>query len=198
MIFHIHGVCSFSWIFDNFPVNSKKMGVQAPENCELKNSFYNFTFISLVLFLYVLPIYNIAMVICLNHQQNIIKVRGVLVLLKFWQFSSELTKTWSSGATECGVWIGNCNVKEWKSTEHKLHNIWRSLKFQQNEHTPGWTWVFDCEMKKNYWAQTHSLKFCKKFRKTSKPQVWTLWSIHTCYLLDVNYSLNLNNGFVLH
>ena len=25
----------------------------------------------------------------------------------------------------------------WKSTEHKLHNIWRSLKFQQNEHTPG-------------------------------------------------------------
>ena len=63
--------------------------------------------------------------------------RGVLVFLKFAQFSSELTKTWSSGATECGVWIGNCNVKVWKSTEHKLHNIWRSVKFQQNEHTPG-------------------------------------------------------------
>ena len=61
---------------------------------------------------------------------------GVLVFLKFAQFSSELTKTWSSSATECGVWIGNCNVKVWKSTEHKLHNIWRSLKFQQNEHTP--------------------------------------------------------------
>ena len=29
--------------------------------------------------------------------------RGVLVFLKFGQFSSELTKTWSSGATECGV-----------------------------------------------------------------------------------------------
>ena len=61
---------------------------------------------------------------------------GVLVFLKFWQFWSELTKTWSSGTTECGVWIGNCNVKVWKSTEHKLHNIWRSVKFQQNEHTP--------------------------------------------------------------
>ena len=68
---------------------------------------------------------------------EITKFRGVLVLPKFWQFSSELTKTWSSGATECGVWIGNCNVKVWKSTEHKLHNIWRSVQFQQNEHTPG-------------------------------------------------------------
>ena len=57
---------------------------------------------------------------------------GVLVLLKFWQFTSKLTKTWSSGATECRVWIGNCNVKVWKSTEHKLHKIWRSLKFCTN------------------------------------------------------------------
>ena len=56
---------------------------------------------------------------------------------RFAEILSELTKTWSSGATECGVWIGNCNVKVWKSTEHKLHNIWRSVKFQQNEHTPG-------------------------------------------------------------
>ena len=45
-------------------------------------------------------------------------------------------KNLSSGATECRVWIGNCNVKVWKSTEHKLHNIWRSVKFRQNEHTP--------------------------------------------------------------
>ena len=58
--------------------------------------------------------------------------RGVLVFLKFGQFSSELTKTWSSGATECDVWIGKCNVKVWKSTEHKLHKIWRSLKFCVN------------------------------------------------------------------
>ena len=56
---------------------------------------------------------------------------GVLVLLKFeWTH-----KNLESGATECGVWIGNCNVKVWKSNEHKLHNIWRSVKFQQNEHT---------------------------------------------------------------
>ena len=58
--------------------------------------------------------------------------RGALILLKFWQFSSELTKTWSSGATECRVWIGNCNVKVWKSTVHKFHKIWRSLKFCTN------------------------------------------------------------------
>ena len=35
-----------------------------------ENYFCNFTFISLVLFLYALPIYNIVMVICLNQQQN--------------------------------------------------------------------------------------------------------------------------------
>ena len=56
---------------------------------------------------------------------------------RFAEILSELTKTWSSGTTECGVWIGNCNVKVWKFTEHKLHNIWPSVKFQQNEHTPG-------------------------------------------------------------
>ena len=37
----------------------------------------------------------------------------------------ELTKT------EFGVWIGNYNVKLWKSTEHKLLNIWRSVKFYE-------------------------------------------------------------------
>ena len=31
------------------------------------------------------------------------KSRGVLVFLKFGQFSSKLTKTWSSGATKCGA-----------------------------------------------------------------------------------------------
>ena len=54
---------------------------------------------------------------------------GVFIFLQFAQFSNQLTKTWSLGATECGVWIGNCNVKVWKSTEHKLHNIWHSVKF---------------------------------------------------------------------
>ena len=43
---------------------------------------------------------------------------GVLVFLKFWQFWSELTKTWNSGATECGVWIGNCYVKVWKTPQY--------------------------------------------------------------------------------
>ena len=66
-----------------------------------------------------------------------IPVPGHHQCARFAEILSELTKTWSSGATECGVWIGNCNVKVWKSTEHKLHKIWRSLKFKQNEHTPG-------------------------------------------------------------
>ena len=42
---------------------------------------------------------------------------GVLILLKFWQ----LKETGSSGATESEVWIGDSNVKAWKTTEHKLH-----------------------------------------------------------------------------
>ena len=75
---------------------------------------------------------------------------------RFTENLSELTKTWSSGATECRVWIGNCNVKVWKSTEHKLHNIWRSVQFQQNEHTPGATecgvWIGNCNVK--VWKST--------------------------------------------
>ena len=50
---------------------------------------------------------------------------------RFAETASELTKAWSSGATEFGVWIGNCNVKVWKSTEDKLHKIWNSKYFSQ-------------------------------------------------------------------
>ena len=51
---------------------------------------------------------------------------------RFVEIASELTKTWSSGFTEFGVWIGNCNVKVWKSTEDKLHKIWNSKFFLSN------------------------------------------------------------------
>ena len=44
-------------------------------------------------------------------------------------FQVKSQKLGSSGATEFRVWIGNCNVKVWKSTEYKLHKIWRSLEF---------------------------------------------------------------------
>ena len=54
---------------------------------------------------------------------------GVQGCARFAEIASELTKTWSSNATEFWVWIGNYNVKVWKSTEDKLHNIWRSVKF---------------------------------------------------------------------
>ena len=100
----------------------------------------------------------------------------MLVLLKIWVNSQ---KTWSSGATECRVWIGNCNVKVWKSIEHKLHNICRSLKFQQNEHTPGATecrvWIGNCNVK--VWKSTEhklhniwrSLEFLTKSGKRAHP-----------------------------
>ena len=61
----------------------------------------------------------------------------------FAEILSELTKTWSSGATNCRLCIGNCNVNVWKSTEHKLHKIWRSLNCQQNEHTPANEWLIN-------------------------------------------------------
>ena len=40
-----------------------------------------------------------------------------------------------SCVTEFWVWIGNYNVEVWKSTEQKLHNIWRSVKFQNFSET---------------------------------------------------------------
>ena len=49
---------------------------------------------------------------------------GVLVFLKFGQFSLELQETESSGATESEVRIGNFNVKAWKTTDHKLHKMY--------------------------------------------------------------------------
>ena len=41
-------------------------------------------------------------------------------------------KLGSSGMTQCGVWIGNCNLKLWKYIEDKLQKIWRSLTFCKN------------------------------------------------------------------
>ena len=54
---------------------------------------------------------------------------GVLVSwnLDIFHVNSKETESW--GATEIKVWIGNFNVKVWKTTEHKVHKIWHSLKF---------------------------------------------------------------------
>ena len=67
--------------------------------------------------------------------------RGVLVFLKFGYYSRELKETGSSGATESEIWIGKFNVKAWKTTEHKLQNIWRSLKFCKNSWKQAHSWV---------------------------------------------------------
>ena len=72
-----------------------------------------------------------------------------------WNFDSfqvNSQKLGSSGATECGVWIGKCNVKVWKST--KLHKIWRSVKFHQNEHPPVFyvkLWHFFLPREVDFW-----------------------------------------------
>ena len=54
---------------------------------------------------------------------------GVLVFVNLWQFSAGLKEIGSLGTTENEVWTLNFNVKAWKTTEHKLHKIWRSLIF---------------------------------------------------------------------
>ena len=87
----------------------------------------NFLCLSFFLWSFSLPICSFSLSLPILFGVTRALTRGVLVFLKFGQFSSELTKTWSSGATECGVWIGNCNAKVWKSTEHKLHKIWGVL-----------------------------------------------------------------------
>ena len=48
---------------------------------------------------------------------------GCACFLNIWHFSPEHTQTWSLGATESEVWIGNFNVKAGKTTWHKLHKI---------------------------------------------------------------------------
>ena len=66
---------------------------------------------------------------------------GVLVFMNFSHFSAELKETGSLGATESEVWIGNLNVKAWKTTEHKLHKIWCSLKFCKNSAKRAHPWA---------------------------------------------------------
>ena len=63
---------------------------------------------------------------------HFIETWGVLVFPKFGNFSCELKETESSSITEFEVGMGNFSVKARKSTEHKLHKIWRSLKFCTN------------------------------------------------------------------
>ena len=71
---------------------------------------------------------------------TIVMIWGVLVLFKFGHFSCELKESGSSDATESGVWTGNFNAKAWKTTRHKLHKIWRSLKFCTNSGKPAHPW----------------------------------------------------------
>ena len=50
-----------------------------------------------------------------------------------WNFSKTST-LYARFAEILTVFTKTCNVKVWKSTEHKLHKIWHSTQFQQSEH----------------------------------------------------------------
>ena len=54
---------------------------------------------------------------------------GVPFFMNFSLFSPERKESGSSGATESEVWKGNFKGIAWKTTKHKLHKIWSSLKF---------------------------------------------------------------------
>ena len=91
-----------------------------------------------------------------SHSGNI---RGVLVLLNFSHFSSERKETGSLGVTE------SFSVKAWKTTEHKVHKIWRSLKFCKNFRETGtslvnyrllsnkWDCVVIISLNENFWNE---------------------------------------------
>ena len=66
----------------------------------------------------------------------------MLVFPKFSHSSPEPKETWRLGTTESQVWIGNFNVKAWKTTKHKLHKIWRSLKFCKNTGRQAHPWSY--------------------------------------------------------
>ena len=74
----------------------------------------------------------------------------VLVLLKFEVNSQNL----EFKRHTISVWIGNCNVKVWKSTEDKNLKLNFFAKIQENEHTPEWLlWFYTikfCEMTGSY------------------------------------------------
>ena len=71
-------------------------------------------------------------------------VNSFSLLLIFLNFSPECAENWSTGATESEVWIGNFNVKAWKTTEYKLHKIWCSLKFFKisGKWAQPWAWKY--------------------------------------------------------
>ena len=79
----------------------------------------------------------------------------MLVLLKLGHFSMWTQRNWEFRRHRNEVWIGNFNVKAWKTTEHKLHKIWRSTKILH------------------------------KFRKTSTPQVILGYKLVKVKFLDV-------------
>ena len=111
---------------------------------------------------------------------------GCTRFLKFGHFSCELKETGSSGATESEVWIGDFNVKARKTIEHKLHKIWRSLKFckisGKRAHprgAPGMGW--GANSKEREWVMGANLLFGRiKMKKIGSPvppvREATVWS----------------------
>ena len=98
---------------------------------------------------------------------------------KFLHFSPEREKTESLGTAESQVWVSNLNVKARKTTEHKLHKIWWSLKFLQTfrkTSTPltGCTICYQWphSILKSFWSYWNVV-FCKErlFLHNDRPSV---------------------------
>ena len=74
----------------------------------------------------------------------------------------------SSGATECEVGIGNLNVQAWKTTEHKLQEIWRSLKFCKNSGKRAHPWFFSPSGNPGYSSFTLKVNWVEIFMTINK------------------------------
>ena len=133
----------------------------------------------------------------------------VLVSLKFWHFSPERTQTWSLGATESEVWIGNLNVKAWKTTKHKLHKSWRSLKFckkiQENEHAQMWKRFSDIIFSRWLWMIKHGHRAGRSVSKDAGTRCGrcVTWYITCCsdshvyQLQEINITSPSNFSYIL-
>ena len=74
-----------------------------------------------------------------------VRNRDVLIFLNFPHFSPERTQTWSLGATESEVWIGNFYVKVKKKKKYRAQTpqnlaLTKNLQNFNKTSTPPWRW----------------------------------------------------------
>ena len=143
------GVCSFSWNFDIFHVNSKKLRLQAPQGCAR----------------FAVSCANSWRLDYLSHSNT----------MEVWKPARRKTAKihWNGHTPEIEVWIDNFNAKARKTMEHKLHKIWRSLKFcttsgKRAHHCTDWntapnTQYFKGSRTRHYYRIVILWQLCRNF-----------------------------------